>query len=64
MKAGGMIGFSGNCWVAGRRSRCWGGSRDRPWQRGGVDVADCRRESVRLERGLLALTARAVRSDR
>lgn len=52
----GMIGFRGAQWglngysgVGGRRSRCWGGSRDRPWQRGGVDGVDCRRESVRLE---------------
>ena len=51
-----MIGFRGAQWelngysgVGGRRSRGWGGSRDRPWQRGGVDGVDCRRESVRLE---------------
>lgn len=56
-KGWGMIGFrgglngelNGNSGVGGRRSRCWGGSRDRPWQRGGVDGVDCRRESVRLE---------------
>ena len=44
-----LIYFKWYSGVGGWRSRCWGGSRDRPWQRGGVDGVDCRRESVRLE---------------